>query len=96
MKGDSITSELLYSCLARLTAELNGKYKTSIVSTFAGRARPNRPERDLAMCRCATALLKPLLYPPEGLHVKCGESNIVCFAALFSSFFFIQFYLSGA
>ncbi len=86
MKGDSIT-QLLYSRLARLTAELNGKYKTSIVSAFAGRARPNGPERDLATFRRAAASLKPLLFPPEGLDVKCGEGNIVCFAALFSKFF---------
>lgn len=60
-----------------LTAEHDGKYKTFNCSTFAGRARLNWPERNLAMFRCGMALLKPLL-SLCGLDVKCTEGNIVC------------------
>ncbi len=87
MKGDRIT-QLLY---ARLTAELNGKYKTSIVSAFAGRARPNGPERDLATFRRAVASLKPLFFPQRAMMLNVARATLfVCGLVFLVFILFIQ------
>ncbi len=86
MKGDSIT-QLLY---ARLTAELNGKYKTSIVSAFAGRARPNGPERDLATFRRAVASLKPLLFPQRAMMLNVARATLFVLRPCFPRFYLVH------